>query len=607
MQKFKLYVSICLLLFSLFAPSYQASATSSSLVIYQVLAGTANPSMPTQEFVSLYNNSDVDVDITGWCLTNKSAAAFACVTAGQNVKVYVHARSYAMVASQSFATAIPGNYDVTFPVTNQSSGSITGSSDTITLVNAAAQPVDSVAWTSSLAAGSAWQRNTVSLGVLQDTDVLTDFTKLTNFTLPIRGTYEVETIIDVCPNVAGAQAVVPAGQVIDASGNCVTPPPVDACPNVDGLQINMPTGFMADEHGACYQDMCVNIAGLQAIIPDGYDQAAGTCVQHDECPNLAGIQTTLPYGYKINGNDCDLDLLPLQLTEILPNATGSDSGHEYIEIYNPTDRTADLGLYTLYVGVNNEKSYQFPAGTVIGPGEYATFYDDAMKFTLVNTASQVSLAGSDGTMIAQSDAYANPDDDNTWALINGVWQYTNQPTPNAANLPAIQTLDEETSTSSQVAPCPAGKYRHPLTNRCRNIEVDGAVLTACDADQYRNPETGRCRKVVTAGALAACKDGQYRSEETNRCRNIATASASTAPCKEGQERNPDTNRCRNATSQAVPQAAYAVEPVKDGAKSFVGWTALGSVGALAAGYAGWEWRREVTNWIRRIGTIFTRQ
>jgi hypothetical protein len=64
-------------------------------------------------------------------------------------------------------------------------------------------------------------------------------------------------------------------------------------------------------------------------------------VQHDECPNLAGIQTTLPYGYKINGNDCDLDLLPLQLTEILPNATGSDSGHEYIEIYNPTDRTAD--------------------------------------------------------------------------------------------------------------------------------------------------------------------------------------------------------------------------------------------------------------------------
>lgn len=161
-------------------------------------------------------------------------------------------------------------------------------------------------------------------------------------------------------------------------------------------------------------------------------------------------------------------------------------------------------------------------------------------------------------------------------------------------------LDETaTSGASGSSACGPGKYRHPLTNRCRNIESDAAVITNCEADQYRNPETGRCRKIATTASVTPCKEGQYRSEETNRCRNIVAA-GSQAPCAEGQERNPDTNRCRNVLAKSVPDAAFAVQPVQEGMRAFVGWWALGGIGVLAAGYAGWEWRREIGTTLRKF-------
>ena len=324
----------------------------------------------------------------------------------------------------------------------------------------------------------------------------------------------------------------------------------------------------------------------------------------DLCPNIDGSQVDIPTGHIQNSQgNCVLNLLPLQVTELLPNAIGTDTGQEYIELHNPTDRTADLSLYKLYTGLNNEKSYQFPAGSFIAPGGYAVFRDSDLHFTLVNTSGRVALMGADGSAVTQTDAYANPSDGQSWALINGMWQYTNRPTPGGSNILSVQE-EESDNESSVLASCPAGKYRHPLTNRCRNIETDAALAT-CEPDQYRNPDTGRCRKVVTT-AVAPCKDGQYRSEETNRCRNISTASADLTPCKEGQERSPDTNRCRKIQAASVPAADYAVQSVKDGAKSFVGWWALGGVALLAVGYAGWEWRREVRTFIAKAAAIFTR-
>lgn len=326
----------------------------------------------------------------------------------------------------------------------------------------------------------------------------------------------------------------------------------------------------------------------------------------DVCPNMPDAQAEIPAGYLQNSQgDCVLDVVPLHVTELLPNSVGSDSGSEYIELFNPSQRSALLDNYTLYVGVNGEKSYQFPAGATIAPGAYSVFYNSAVPFTLVNTTSKVAVGANDGSFTAESAVYTETAEGEAWALIGNMWQLTNRPTPAGDNQASVVEPEEAEQTAA-LAPCPAGKYRHPLTNRCRNIEAD-AALAACDADQYRNPETGRCRKIATTSTVTPCKEGQYRSEETNRCRNVVAASAELKPCKEGQERNPDTNRCRNVASATVPKAGYAVEAVRDGADSFIGWWALGGVGILALGYAGWEWRREITNVAKRAVAVFMRK
>lgn len=527
MRVLKMLAAILILLQGVFVVS-RVSASTSGVVIYQVFAGVGSA---TQEFVALYNNTDVEVNITGWCLTNKNNVEVGCFNAPPDSEIVIGARQFAIAASASLTSSI--HIDLSLADVSK----ITGSSDAITLSNAAKQPIDVVDWSQNLATGSALQRKQTAPGVMQDTDVApADFEKLAGPPLAQN--------IDLCLNLVGVQNFKPANTIIDATNHCVAPP----------------------------VDVCTNIAEDQAVVPVGYVLVDGSCV---------------------------LDLKPLQITELLPNAQGMDTGREYVELYNPTEVVVDLSAYRLQTGINADKTLPFPAGSAIGPGEYKTFYDSDMAFSLVNTTGKVALIGADGRFVSASEQYDSPADDMAWALIDGMWQYTNRSTPGALNL--ASELDEGGmgSAGAMLAACAPGKYRHPLTNRCRNIETDATVLASCDADQYRNPETGRCRKIATAASLALCKEGQYRSEETNRCRNIVAANTP-VPCAEGQERNPQTNRCRNVPAKSIPEAAFAVQPVAEGMKAFVGWWALGGVGLLALGYAGWEWRREVMSFVSRL-------
>jgi hypothetical protein len=57
---------------------------------------------------------------------------------------------------------------------------------------------------------------------------------------------------DVCPNIEGMQASVPAGMVKDASGNCVLQAQqADVCPNIEGMQTTVPAGLIKDASGNC--------------------------------------------------------------------------------------------------------------------------------------------------------------------------------------------------------------------------------------------------------------------------------------------------------------------------------------------------------------------
>lgn len=506
-------VSVVVLLSSAWVvyPTYAASAT---VLITNIQAGAIGAA--TQEFIVIYNNSPEEIEITGWCLENKKDLTIACFIDSDAQSIFLPAGKYAIAASSSFMETTPiGSVTTIYDPISQSSGSITGSSDVITLVNSSGETVDTHSWTTSLSGGNQLERHRVEMPTDQESEAV-----------PID-----MPIIYQDTNMPDDWSVMPS----------FLPPPdqtrredlslVDICESIDGLQITVPPGMEIDETGAC-----AKIIAKRLVI-----------------------------------------------TELLPNATGSDTGHEFIELFNPNDVVVELTSYRLLVGLAYEKSYEFPAATTIPARAYVSFSNSAIPFTLLNTTSRVALALNDGTIVSEVPVYVSPKADESWALIGDNWAYTNRPTPNLTNVPMSKVEVFAPKNSSTLKPCADNQYRSLETNRCRLVVPQSTKPKPCNSDQERNPDTGRCRLVAV--------------------------SATPAPCKEGQARNSETNRCRTVVKMAT--ADYGVLGAET--KTNGNWYVLAAIVGLllaALGYAVWEWRIElgklfgkITTYLRRLARL----
>jgi hypothetical protein len=125
-----------------------------------------------------------------------------------------------------------------------------------------------------------------------------------------------------------------------------------------------------------------------------------------------------------------------QITELLPNPNGSgnDATDEYIELYNPNSVVFDLSGFTLESGLTTLHNYTFPDGSSLPPHGFKAYYASSTKLTLSNTSGQVKLLDPLGNSIAATEVYGTATDGQTWALANGVWYWTTQPTPEAPNV-----------------------------------------------------------------------------------------------------------------------------------------------------------------------------
>lgn len=320
-------------------------------------------------------------------------------------------------------------------------------------------------------------------------------------------------------------------------------------------------------------------------------------------PSPGDSPNNLPPKAKIN--ECD----GLRITEIVANVSSED---QYIEVTNMTDDLLDIEGCILQTNRSASASHIFASAGLL-PGQRLVVYVKDSPLTLTKTTSgSVYVLSSDMTTEVDSVNYADLAEATSYALIDDSWKVTYRQTPGAVNLyqeyPACAEGYARSSTTGQcvkaasvitaLSDCGEGKYRSEETNRCRSLETP-SVLQPCDSDQYRSAETNRCRSLVsTASVLAPCAVDQERNPQTNRCRAIASADE-LKPCAVNQERNPETNRCRALASST--QTDFPVEAVAQGSQATLGWWAFGGVGMLAAGYAGWEWRREVSGWVRRLG------
>lgn len=190
-----------------------------------------------------------------------------------------------------------------------------------------------------------------------------------------------------------------------------------------------------------------------------------------------------------------------------------DPSEQFIELYNPTERSISLNACTL-----RYKKKTYPLTGIIQPGAYFVFRPSAASPQLSltknpSTSNTVELLDTDASVVdilvyyhgqKKSTAYAKFYDQSGDEL----WQQTYALTPAAENI------------YQEFRSCEAGKVINPATGNCVKATTATDAVSECPAGKYRNPLTGRCKTLETTTEPKPCAEGYERNPETNRCRKI---------------------------------------------------------------------------------------
>ena len=295
----------------------------------------------------------------------------------------------------------------------------------------------------------------------------------------------------------------------------------------------------------------------------------------------------------------------LKLSEIASNID-----EQFIEIINSGEKTVITTGCKLTVG---DSGVRENIGDIeLNPGEFLVIKIKNTNLKLPKTKGKVYLLDEAGSKIDSAE-YEKLAKSSSWSLIDDEWMQTFMITENSENI-FKEYLDCQNgyernalgkcvkiATPPVESPCPVGQYRHPETRRCRKIEVE-KTITPCKDGYYRSEETGRCRSIASAAAktLKPCPEGQFRNSATGRCKKIASTDDIAKECPEGFERNPQTKRCRKIKSANMPTVGSAAAEVKQVAGATWGWWVFGGVSLLAVGYGVWQWRWEISQFVRKI-------
>lgn len=134
--------------------------------------------------------------------------------------------------------------------------------------------------------------------------------------------------------------------------------------------------------------------------------------------------------------DCHEETQPtyssaIELSEILPNPTGSDTGAEFIELYNTSNQMVDLTDWQLSDATT--KMYHL-SGNIPAHG-YVVVYSKDSGITLNNTIDTVELFHPDDTLLDNIDYDASGIVENVSFIRQGTtdWKWTTTLTPGSAN------------------------------------------------------------------------------------------------------------------------------------------------------------------------------
>lgn len=496
-----------------------------------------------EELVEIYNNSEADLDVTGWCVKYAAASQTSQVSKtigcfhtdlGVGWRVVVPARSAVVFASKALGDNFVSDY--------RFSGGINNTAGRLAIFDSTSQIHDAVSWggafadqgSSTVSLGGHFVLSRLfddSVGLYRDTDDnAADF--VAGRSRAYFETGSLQDVYDACLNLGGIDAGVPDGLYRDQlTGNCTDVPPIP---------INICQGIIISEIAANVDDQFIELHN-KTDKPVDLD---GCLLQTNRNNRTYEIEDIVlePYAYMAIAVS-DTDLL---LTKTTTGSVYLLSADESVETDSVTYKNLSKNTSWSLIGETWQQTY------LITPSELNVY----QRYPACETG-----------------------------------YFRSEETGRCNKIAEIIPL----------ADCGEGRERNLDTGRCRNVVV-GSSLTPCKEGQYRSEETNRCRSIVStvASALKPCADDQFRNPETNRCRKIASSEDLT-DCGEGRERNPETNRCRNVQTASMPLAPFATEPtIQQVQQDMLGWWMFGGVSLIAVGYAGWQWRFEAGRLMQQV-------
>jgi len=455
-----------------------------------------------EEWIELYNNSPMEVDLSGWTITdNNGTGSTYTIPQGNTIKPY----SYFTIAADSsgFNNLYGYGADLygAIPALNNSG-------DALILKNNLGTEKDAVAWEGGASSGipSGWGSTslpTVSTGgtIIRtypniDTDHYTDWSTAGDNGFPQTqeityllvfsevyydtvGTDSVEEWIEIYNNSpididvggwkitdnngSGATFTIPAGETI-ASGTFYT---IAA----DSTGFNNLYGYDADIYGAIpalnndgdalllkdsYGNITDTVAwegGATSGVPTGwgsstYPAAAtgSTIVRDDETVDTdtyTDWTTATGNGNPQTQSGGSSGSIQVVFSEIFYDTPGTDSEEEWIELYNNSTSTADVGGWTITDNNGTGSTYTIPAGTTIAPGTYLTIAANSSGFYSLysyqaDVYGGIPFLNNDGDTLILKDSLGIEKDAVAWeggasAGVPTGWGSTTQPSASTGN------------------------------------------------------------------------------------------------------------------------------------------------------------------------------
>ncbi len=418
-------------------PTHASSASPVVLTYIQA----AGPSGAKDELMVIHNNTGNEVEVTNWCIANKSSIIFACFEAADVAdgayRFFLPAYGYATIASRDYLgvrSLSESAVSVAFNPVSQSSGSIVSSADTILLLNEDRDVQDAHSWTVAPASGKAWAR----VLLLSQPDIYAanndtaDWGAISWIALP-QSDLQIRFITSTPePEEHG-------------EGGEETPSELPA----EIINPIVITEIFANAAGADAgkefvelfntSDEPVSLSGLRLRIG----------LETGKWFNLPADVTIPPLGY-MSFSDTDLGFS-------LVNTSGG------VQLYRGDEELSDRIEYT---SPKEDMSWSLT--------------ENGWQYTATVTPGRANLVSPD-------EALSGDDEDVMEAKkACAANQFRNLETGRCKLI---------SSTVTTTAACKVGQERNAETNRCRNI-VAATSPTPCKEGQERNPETNRCRNIT---------------------------------------------------------------------------------------------------------------